>query len=161
MQDNPTSTNILAIDINSPTFDGIITYAPLPGAPVNVTTDPLDQRNGDWVKLANPSVATFATGTRNPYEVSVGKSGNVMVTVNGPNFKFGAALTGIDQNLQPQTAPDPETSDAVFVNLKEVCTAIAAHCRSAQCMHVQASPGSSDAVAAPLWAHAGVHRGCC
>eukprot|EP00892_Ulva_mutabilis_P000625 jgi/Ulvmu1/10563/UM065_0017.1 len=121
LPDNPTSTNILAIDINAPTFTGIVSYAALPGAPANVTADPMDQRNGDWVKQTNPSVTTYATGTRNPYEVSVGKSGNVMVTINGPNFKFGAALTGVDKNFQPQTAPDPETSDAVFVNLKEGC----------------------------------------
>lgn len=120
LQENPTSANILAIDINAPTFDGAASYEALVGAPPNVTLNPLDQRNGDWVKLSNPAFTTFATGVRNTYEVTVGKSGNVMASINGPNFKFGAALTGIDKDLQPQTQPDPETGDAVFVNLKEV-----------------------------------------
>lgn len=121
MQDNPTSANILAIDINAPTFDGVISYVPLPGAPPNVTLNPLDQRNGDWVQLSNPAIKTFATGTRNPYDVSVGRAGNVMVTINGPNFKFGATMAGVDNNLEPQTQPDPETDDALWVNMKEVC----------------------------------------
>lgn len=130
LQENPTSANILAIDINAPTFDGAATYEALVGAPPNVTLNPLDQRNGDWVKLSNPAFTTFATGVRNAYEVTVGKSGNVMASVNGPNFKFGAALTGIDKDLQPQTQPDPETGDAVFVNLKEVC-----HLLRLPCLH--------------------------
>lgn len=120
LQDNPSSTNILAVDINAPTFNGVLSYAALTGAPVNITTAPLDQRNGDWVEQTNPSIVPFATGTRNPFEVNVGKNGNVMVTINGPNFNFGASMTGVDANMEPMTAPDPETSDAVYINLKEV-----------------------------------------
>lgn len=119
LQDNPTCTNVLDIDINSPSFSGAATYKVLPNAPPNIT-DPLDQRQGDWVQLTNPSMTTHATGTRNPYDVRVGLQGNVMVTVNGPNKKFGAALTGVDANLGPLTGPDPETGDAVYVDLKKV-----------------------------------------
>lgn len=119
MQDNPTSTVILDVDINSPTFSGVATYEILPGAPANIT-DPLDQRHGDWVKQTNPSITNFATGARNPYDVRVGMQGNVMITVNGPNKRFGAALTGVDANLEPLTGPDPESGDAVYVDLKQV-----------------------------------------
>lgn len=108
------------IDINSPSFSGVATYEVLPNAPGNIT-DPMDQRQGDWVRQTNPSITNFATGTRNPYDVRVGIRGNVMVTINGPNKKFGATLTGVTNTLAPKTAPDPETGDAVYVDLRQVC----------------------------------------
>ena len=120
MQDNPTSTTILDIDINSPSFSGVATYEVLPNAPATIT-DAMDQRNGDWVKQTNPSITDFATGTRNPYDVRVGMQGNVMVTINGPNRNFGAGLTGVNAQLEPITGPDPESGDAVYVDLKQVC----------------------------------------
>jgi hypothetical protein len=118
-QDNPTSGNILVANVRAPAFSGILNYQFMKGAPANAT-DPMDQRMGDWVTQTNTAVGHYATGTRNPYGIKVGLKGNVMVTINGPNFKFGAQLTGIDANSEPMLGPDPETDDAVFINLKEV-----------------------------------------
>lgn len=120
LQDNPTCTNLLAADIQNPGFDGVLTYKFLDMAP-GTAEDPNDQRFGDWAVQLNPFVTHYATGTRNPYDVRVGRQGNVMVTINGPNFKFGATLTAVDDAFMPQTGPDPETDDAVWLNLREVC----------------------------------------
>lgn len=119
MQENPTSASVLAADINSPAFDGTLTYSFLPGAPAEAF-DPNDQRYGDWVQSTSTSVVPFATGTRNAYGIKVGLRGNVMLTVNGPNLLFGAELTGLDADGFPMTAPDPETADALYVDLREV-----------------------------------------
>jgi hypothetical protein len=98
----------------------VLVYEFLAGAPASAV-DANDQRFGDWAQQMNPNVVPYATGTRNPYDVQVGRKGNVMVTINGPNLKFGATLVGVDAASKPQVAADPETDDAVFVNLKEVC----------------------------------------
>lgn len=66
------------------------------------------------------SVVLFATGTRNAYGIRVGLKGNVMLTVNGPNLLFGAELTGLDVDGVPMSGPDPETDDAMWVDLREV-----------------------------------------
>lgn len=84
-------------------------------------TDPNDQRFGEWARQTNAYVKHYSTGTRNPYDVRVGRKGNFMVTINGPNYKFGATLTAVDADFMPKTGPDPETDDAVFLDLKEVC----------------------------------------
>lgn len=119
VQDNPTCTNILVADVQNPNFDGVLTYEFLDIAPGTVK-DPNDQRDGEWTLQTNDYVKYYATGTRNPYDVRVGRKGNVMVTINGPNFKFGAELTGVDADFMPQTGPDPETEDAVWLDLQEV-----------------------------------------
>jgi hypothetical protein len=119
IQENPTSAAVLAANIHAPNFNGAITYGFLPGAPATAT-DPNDQRHGDWTKLTSTNVALYATGVRNAYGLKVGIEGNVMLTVNGPNYKFGQTLTGVDASGKPQAGPDPESDDVVYVNLKEV-----------------------------------------
>lgn len=122
MQENPTAANVLVADIRS---DSPVAaeYQFLANAPEAILAEsPDDQRFGDWVQQVNPAIGNYATGTRNPYGVRVGQFGNVILTINGPNFRFGASMEGVDGDLEAIQGPDPETEDALFVQLQQVRT---------------------------------------
>ena len=70
--ETPLSAAILVADIHDPDFDGHITYTP-PGPP---TDHEVEQAGGD--------VSVFASGLRNPWDLVVHSSGNILATDNGP-----------------------------------------------------------------------------
>lgn len=172
LQDNPTSASILIADFRAPGFDGTVTYKFLDSAPADIKTkDPMDQRYGEWATIASGDVDFFVRGSRNPFGIEVNQAGQIQATVNGPNIPFGSKMTGIDKDLMPITAKDPESADGVWLDVQQVvpcyhatsaktCSKVVQH-TSVVCMHTcheaECKPPTCSTWLA-LWRSA-LHRG--
>lgn len=127
-QDNPTSATILEFDIKAPGFNGEVKYKFLASTPAAIRNnqDPMDQRFGEWTYISEGDVTFYVTGSRNTFGIMVAQDGKVVTTVNGPNVPFGAQMTGMDKQLMPTVAKDPETLDGIYLDAQPVRTSVAA-----------------------------------
>lgn len=89
----PLSGAILVADIFDPAFDGLIVH------------DPPNEAN-DSVDLVSGDVRVFASGFRNPYDLTVHSNGRVFAVDNGPNLDSGPASVGC-----AESGPDPYEPD--------------------------------------------------
>lgn len=158
LPENPTSAAIMEAYINKPGFDGRIQYEWLPSAPASIkANDPMDQRYGEWVRrVPNEFIDFYAYGTRNPFGLLVAQTGEVHVTINGPNEPYGRALTGYDAaSDKATTANDPEGNDGLYIDLQRDCycgSPNIARCRAGatrECSFVHMDTGSGQQFCKP------------
>lgn len=84
------AATLIARNVNSPSFDGFITY----------------DANGD--QLSGFGVSVFAPGMRNPYGITYHSNGRLYGTDNGPNFNFGKKSISCTEG---DDGPDPYEKD--------------------------------------------------
>ena len=128
MQEGPTTAAVFFAKIRGASkFNGIIKYVFLPAAPANIKQqDPMDQMFTGWVKIdaaTNPGIGVYAYGTRNPFGLTVGLAGNVMLTDNAANKDFGPAMLGFNAATnQPIFVQNDgvQTYDGLWIDVKEV-----------------------------------------
>lgn len=98
-KDNYYSSSTLVAHLSDPKFNGKITY------------DALD----DGTPNGGYGIEVFAAGSRNPFGIVLHSNGNLYATDNGPNFSYGAMMTGCELGQQ---ISDQEEDDKINLLVK-------------------------------------------
>jgi N-acetylneuraminic acid mutarotase/glucose/arabinose dehydrogenase len=99
LPESPLSAAILKVELNSPGFNGALSYVETATGLANN-----DQVFGEEVDLApGTHVVVQATGLRNAFDLCLTTKGLLYATDNGPNSGFGVASTGptTDSGVHP------------------------------------------------------------
>ncbi|WP_404789623.1 DUF4347 domain-containing protein [Altericista sp. CCNU0014] len=111
LSESPTTAAILKAEITKPNFNGAIEYELSPDAPVisGLTFDPAtSQSYGQWASMKpGTDVSIYASGLRNPFDITWSTKGQLYATDNGPNVNFGDVSTGANTEIPfTQNVPD-------------------------------------------------------